>query len=237
MEATARTVIGRRYAWGCRTLRGVITMQPVLEIYASDDFGLWPVAEVETYGFSALSGELTPDEVGTAVMRIAGCNDIDPEHDGRPPRPADPLRSFLHGLLTFDTPFVAGGLRVTDSVTGIVFSPGCCHGLEDRHDWYEVLDGSGRASFGHDPDPCAERRGDMVRLTVDAEQSDSPVIELSATDLRQLLVGAEQDLVDFLALAADWATRHLPDHVDPVTAALARALNLPSPTESIEASG
>ncbi|WP_218027272.1 hypothetical protein [Nocardia vaccinii] len=207
----------------------------MLEIYAFDDFALWPVAEVETYGFLALSGELTPTEVGTAVMRIAGCNDIDPEPDGRPPRPADPLRSFLHGLLTFDTLFAAGGLRVTDSVTGIVFLPGCCNGLEDWRDWYEVLDGSGQASFGHDPDPCAERRGDMVRLTVDAEQSDSSVIELSAAHLRQLLVGAERDLVDFLALAADWASQHLSDHAAPVTAALARALNLPSPTENLDA--
>ena len=32
----------------------------------------------------------------------------------------------------------------------------------------------------------------------------------------------------FLALAADWASRHLPGHRAPVTAALARVLDLPS---------
>ncbi|MFF4837761.1 hypothetical protein [Streptomyces sp. NPDC001315] len=203
-------------------------MQPVLEIRPFDGFALWPVAEIESFSYLPLSGELAPVEVGTAVMSIAGCNDIDPEHDDRPPRPADALGSFLHGLLTFDNLFAAGGMRVTDSSKGITFLPGCCNGLEDWRDWREVVDGSGRASFGHDPDPFAERLADTVRLTVDAEQNDSPVIELSVTELRHLLDGAEHDLTNFLALAADWVSQYLPDHFTPVIAALARVLALPA---------
>ncbi|MET9408615.1 hypothetical protein ABZX90_23030 [Streptomyces sp. NPDC002935] len=76
--------------------------------------------------------------------------------------------------------------------------------------------------------PIAERFGDVVRLTVNAERSDSPVIELSVTELRHLLASAERDLVNFPALAADWASR-LPDHCPAVTTALARALDLPAP--------
>jgi hypothetical protein len=204
----------------------VIVMQPVLEIYTPDGFDLWPVAEVEPFSFLPLSGELAPAEVGTAVMRIVGCNDNDPQTDGRPPRPADPLGSFLHGLLTFDTLYAAGGLRVTQTSPCTEFLPGCCHGLEEWRDWYDVVDGSGYASFGHDPDPSAERFGDMVRLTVDAEQYDSPVIELTVAELRRLLAGAERDLADFHALAADWVSQHLPDHAIPVTGALARVLDL-----------
>lgn len=216
---------------GLRDTPWVITMQPVLEVHAPDGFALWPVAEVDSFGYLALTGELTPLEVGTAVMRIAGCNDIAPEDDNRPSRPADPLGSFLHGLLTLDTLFAAGGLRVTDSATGVAFLPGCCNGLEDWREWHEVLDGSGQAWVGHDPDPRAERHGETVRLTVDAEQNGSPVIELPATDLRRLLAGAEHDLAGFLTLAADWAAQNLPRHAAPVTAALARALDLPTPTE------
>ncbi|MFJ2136683.1 hypothetical protein ACIOMQ_38820 [Streptomyces sp. NPDC087845] len=63
--------------------------------------------------------------------------------------------------------------------------------------------GSGHASFGHDPDPFAERLADTVRLTVDAEQDDSPVIELSIPEFRRLLDGAEHDLTNFLSIAAD----------------------------------
>ncbi|RSN43422.1 hypothetical protein DMC64_22550 [Amycolatopsis sp. WAC 04197] len=204
----------------------VITMQPVLEVRATDGFALWPVAETESFGYMPLNGELTPLEVGTAVMNIAACNDIDPEDGVRPPRPADPLGSFLHGLLTLDTLFAAGGFQVTDSSTGVEFMPGCCNGLEDWREWHQVVEGSGQVGFGHDPDPLAERHGDAVRLTVDAERTDSPTIELPAADLRHLLAGAEHDLTGFLALATDWAESNLPRHDGPVIAALARALDL-----------
>ncbi|MFF2653711.1 hypothetical protein [Streptomyces sp. NPDC058045] len=69
-------------------------------------------------------------------------------------------------------------------------------------------------------------------MTVDTERDDSPVIELPATRLRQLLEGAERDLTAFLALAADWAPRHLPDHATPVLTALTRALALPGAPNS-----
>ncbi|MFE5106001.1 hypothetical protein [Streptomyces sp. NPDC056663] len=204
-------------------------MQPVLEIYAPDGFDLWPVAEIKSFGFLPLSGELSPAEVGTAVMRIASCNDIDPDGD-RPPRPAAALDSFLHGLLTFDNLYAAGGLRVTDKSTGVTFLPGCCDGLEDWRDWHQFVDDGSLLGFGHDPvSPIAERFGDTVRLTINAERSDSPVIELCVTELRHLLTGAERDLSDFLTLATDWSSRHLPGHCTSVTAALARVLDLPAP--------
>lgn len=206
----------------------VIVLQPVLAIYSPDDFTLWPVAESAPYGFLSLSGALDAAEVGTAVMRIADCNDIDPADDDRPPRPIDPLGSFLQGLLTMDDLFASGGLRITDTTTGTTLLPGCCNGLEERRDWLEVLDGDGWASFGHDPSPLAQRLGEIVRLTVDAEQDNSPVIELPIIELRRLLADAERDLIDFFQLAAAWVTQHLPDHAIHVTAALARALDLPA---------
>ncbi|GGV47346.1 hypothetical protein GCM10010495_76270 [Kitasatospora herbaricolor] len=212
----------------------MIVMQPVLEITTTEGFDLWPVAESEPFGFLPLSGELSPAEVGTAVMRIAACNDVDPDGE-RPPRPLDPLASFLHGLLTFDDLFAAGGLRVSDDSTGITFLPGCCDGLEDWRDWRRLLDSGGLLGFGHEPvSPVAERFGDAVRLTVDAGRSDSPVIELSLAELRHLLAGAERDLTDFLTSAADWVGQHLPGHRAPVTAALARALDLPAPAVAQE---
>ncbi len=207
----------------------VIVLQPVLEIFALDGFTLWPVAQNAPYGFLPLSGRLDRTEVGTAVMRIADCNNIVPEDDGCPPRPADPLGGFLYGLLTVDDLFASGGLQITDTATGATLLPGCCNGLDERRDWLEVVDGDGWASFGHDPSPLAERHDDVVRLTVDAEHDDSPVIEVSVTDLRRLLAGAERDLIDFLQLAAAWTSLHLPDYAPSVTSALGRALDLPAP--------
>lgn len=209
----------------------VMVMQPVLELSAADGFALWPVGEHEPYGYLVLSGKLTPAEVGTAVMRIAECNDFEPE-EKHGPCPTDPLGAFLHGLLTMADLFAAGGFRVIDSATDTVFvEPGCCNGLETWRDWLEVLDGSGCSSFGHDPSSTAERLGDIVRLTLDAHGADSsPVTELSADRTRALVTGAQQDLQDFLSLAETWAEQHLPTHAAAVSAALARALGLaPAP--------
>lgn len=207
----------------------VIVLQPVLELCASDGFTLWPVAECEPYGFMALHGSLDPAEVGTAVMSIADYNNLDPEDDGRAPRPADPVGGFLHGLLTMDDLLSSGGLRITDTATGTTLLPGCCTSLNERGDWLDVVDGKGCASFGHDPSSLVERQGEIVRLTLDAEHDDSAVIELPVTDLRRLLAGAESDLNAFLQLAAAWAALHLPDYATPLTSALGRALNVPPP--------
>ncbi|WP_319115504.1 hypothetical protein [Streptomyces caniscabiei] len=205
-----------------------MVMQPVLEIVArDDDFALWPVSEHESYGYLVLDGRLTPAQVGTAVMRIADCNDFEPEEE-HGPCPTDPLGAFLHGLLTMPDLHAAGGFRVTDRATATVHvEPGCCCGLETWRDWLEVLDGSGFSGFGHDPSSAAERVGDTVRLTFDADAKDgSPVIELPVDDVRALVTGAQQDLRDFLGLAGDWAEQHLPTHAAAVTAALARSLDL-----------
>ncbi|HET9382629.1 MAG TPA: hypothetical protein VFP69_17615 [Streptomyces sp.] len=203
----------------------MLVVQAVLETYPRGGFTCWPVADSPPDGFLPLDGSSSPAEVGTAVLRVADCNDIDPGADGRPPACADPVGAVLHGLLTADPLYAPGGLWFTDTATGTTLVPGCCEGMDDRHGWWDVADRGGRAVFGHDPSPCAERHGGLVRLTVDAERDDSPVIELSVTELRRLLSGAERDLRNFLSLAADWAARHLPGRADAVTSALGRALD------------
>ncbi|MFE6051001.1 hypothetical protein ACFQ6N_09610 [Kitasatospora sp. NPDC056446] len=218
----------------------MMSMQPVLEIRATDGFTLWPTSDHGPYGSLPLHGKLTPAEVGTALWQLADLNDVElsPEEAAeRGPRPEDPLGAFLHGLLTDPGPYAPGGLWVTDPATGTVFEPGCCTGLGEWRGWLDVTDGGGTAWFGHDPDARAEYVGRVVRLTQDAEDPGSAVIELPPAELRRLLADAERDLRDFLDLAARWAERHLPDHAAALTAAIARALDLdpePAPAPAPE---
>ncbi|WP_328741502.1 hypothetical protein OG436_01690 [Streptomyces caniferus] len=110
----------------------MMVMQPVLEIFAADDFALWPVGEHESYGYLVLDGELTPAEVGTAVMRIADCNNFEPEEE-HGTCPTDPLGAYLHGLLTTPNLFAAGGFRVTvrQLIIGGRSMPTCRRSLGD----------------------------------------------------------------------------------------------------------
>ncbi|MGX5391768.1 hypothetical protein ACWLMY_07815 [Streptomyces anulatus] len=186
-----------------------MVMQPVLEIFAADDFVLRPVGEHESFGYLVLNGKLTPAEVGTAVMRIADCNDSEPEEE-HAPCPTEPLGIFPHGLLTMPDLFAAGGFRVTDATTTVFVEPGCCNGLETWRDWLDVLHGTGCAHFGHDPSSAAEPVGDTVRLTHDVSGTDgSPVTELPADQVRRVVADTQQDLPDFLSLAGAWAEQHL----------------------------
>ncbi|MFI5527443.1 hypothetical protein ACIA8O_02695 [Kitasatospora sp. NPDC051853] len=204
----------------------MIVMKPVVEVNGSAEFGLWPVAVLPFRSLQPLDGGLTPAQVGTAMLGIVATNDVDPSgdpDDARPPRPAEPLAGFLHGLLTFEDLVAFGGLRVTDTATGVVFAPACCDGVEDWREWHRVVRG-GELWYGHEPlSPHADGNGPVVRLTVNAEDPASAVIELSHDELDRLLTGVERDLAGFLALAATWAADTLPErYAGPVTAALAR---------------
>ena len=127
-------------------------------------------------------------------------------------------------------PVAAGGLRVVDDSTGTTFVPGCCDGLEDWREWRRLFSAGGIIGYGHPPvSPLAERVGDTILLTVDAEQDDSPTIELTDQDLSRMLAGVEGDLTGLLALVADWAQQHLPGRETALTAAIARTLDLPVP--------
>ncbi|ATE58181.1 hypothetical protein CNX65_14995 [Actinosynnema pretiosum] len=200
-------------------------MRAVVEVFPFDVFALWPAERVTEYGWRRLAGGLPRARVGTILKRIAECNDQDPDGD-RPPRPGEPVASLLHGLLTYESPYAQGGLLVEDSATGVVFAPGCCSGIDEWRGWCDVLDGRGDAFFGHDPDARVSLDGDVVRLTLDAEAADSPVIDVPVAELGALLAGVERDLADFSAQAGRWTKDHLPAHAPRVNAALARLLDV-----------
>lgn len=209
----------------------MIVAHAVLEILREDEFTLWPVAEYERFHFMPLHGGLEPAEIGTAVTQIADYTDFvtDDSHYPRP-RPTEPLGAFLHGLLAMDDPEAPGGVRFTDTTTGVTVLPGCCGALEEWRGWYDIADG-GSAFFGHNPSAFGELTGDMVWLSVDVdvEDADSQTIDLPVTELRRLLAGVETDLIEFLRSTAAWAAWYVPDHAVPVIAALARLLDLPAP--------
>ncbi|WP_327293096.1 hypothetical protein [Streptomyces sp. NBC_01198] len=133
-------------------------MQPVPEIVAAGDFALWPVGEHEPYGYLVLNGELTAAEAGTAVMRIAGCNDFEPEEE-HGPCPTDPLGTFLHGLLTMPDLFAAGGSSFGHDPSSVAERVGDTVRL--------TLD-----AHGTDGSPVTELPVDQVRKLVAGAQKD-----------------------------------------------------------------
>lgn len=206
--------------------RRVPRLQPVLEVGRVDDFPLWPVADVGPW--LALSDALTADEVGAAVARIAAYNHLDDRTVW--PGDDDPLTAVLPVVAAGPEPgslVVPGGLRLTDPVTGARVDPGCCSGLEDWREWYEIP--AGRSpDLGHDPDPWVERRpGGTVRVWADEEGSSW--VDTHVEDLTGLVDGVRADLAGFLRALRSWADDVVPAGADKLVANLDRHLRVSEP--------
>lgn len=171
----------------------MITLQPVLETYRADGFTLWPVAAPRAENLLALSGDMREAELGTALAVIAEYN----SDDG--PR-------TIRTLADAECLVAPGGLRILDTATGIAVTPGCCSGIEDWRDWFDLLDGA-QPWLGHSPTPKIDHDGDLVRLWPDEDDTFGRPVELTQTALSELLQAAHNDLLGFLRLAGEWAER------------------------------
>ncbi|MEV6110691.1 hypothetical protein AB0M28_39230 [Streptomyces sp. NPDC051940] len=198
----------------------MIELRAVLEVQPWEGPVPWDVSDTGAWELLPLGGAMSDAEVGTAVLTFVSYCAGDPA--GRS------FEDVLAAVVSRDGWVVPGGLQAADTARGVALTPGCCCGLEDWRDWFGAVDGVGEVWLGHDPSPAVQRVGDVVRLVLDAEQGDSPAIEVPADELHALLRAVERDLEDFLRLASTWADRHVPVYAAGLTAALAQALALPA---------
>ncbi|MGW2281503.1 hypothetical protein [Streptomyces sp. NPDC001770] len=187
----------------------MLIAQAVLETSNTTDFSLWPVADLPSCGFMALTGRMSSLEVGSALAAPA-------EHNARADDddvPSTGAGEAIRGLLETDKVIAPGGLRIHDTRTGVTVRPGCCCGLEDWREWADVADGE-TVWLGHDPSPRLEHADGVVRLWqvgADAQEvSPGQPVEIAVGELPALLRAVREGLRGFLALTGQWAARHVP---------------------------
>lgn len=150
-----------------------------------------------------LNAGCADDQVGLFVAALANRIEV------LPPGGRDEV---VNALLAEDFLIAAGGLRIRDSTTGTVVTPGCCAGLEDWRDWAQVLIGNS-PWLGHDPGPEVEIVSDDLRVWQDGGPNRyrgrwaGVHVDLPHRALPGLLNGAHRDLVGFLNPLTRWATR------------------------------
>ncbi|MFB9529199.1 hypothetical protein [Nonomuraea roseola] len=106
-----------------------------------------------------------------------------------------------------------GELRFRDTITRVSVSPGCCFGLENWRDWWDVTRGQ-EPWLGHAPTPHITQVAHVIRLR--QHDGDPPSIEITRGELSRLLTTAQQHFSGFLDLARQWAattTRGLADRL------------------------
>ncbi|WP_433437164.1 hypothetical protein [Nonomuraea sp. CA-141351] len=193
----------------------MVIVDVVLETYDAVDFTAWPIAERSSDRLLALSGQMSPAEVGTAMAAIFSYNGIPVVHT------ADMTGAYLEQHLAEAEALIApGGLRFRDTITDVNVSPGCCFGLENWRDWWIVARGQ-EAWLGHDPTPHITHAGHVIQLRQhDQGLPPSPPIEITRSELSSLLTTAQQQLTGFLNVAQQWATATTPGLADRLISAL-----------------
>ncbi|MEV4016898.1 hypothetical protein AB0J35_41035 [Nonomuraea angiospora] len=204
----------------------VILMDAVLETYGTADFTAWPVAEPPQDGILALSGQMSPAEVGTAMAVVFS-------YAGIPTAPISDLHHLLdRHLAEAETLLAPGGLRVRDTATNAEILPGCCCGLESWREWRDVLRKQ-HIWLGHDPDTGLEYIAGAVRLKQEPRSPLSPMheVEIRLDDLPALLTTVHLRLQGFLGLVGRWASETTPRAADRLVTVFDENFEITGPLE------
>ncbi|MFJ5776389.1 hypothetical protein [Streptomyces sp. NPDC093094] len=209
----------------------MLIVDAVLETPDTSGSSFWPVADLPSCRFMVLSGRMSPREVGTALVALAGCGSWTSSGD----RPVTDAGEPIRRLLEADGVVAPGGLRFHDTATGVTVDPGCCCGLESWREWSGVTNGD-IPWLGHDPSPRIEHAAGVVRLWPDgADAHEAPSgrpVEIAAGDLPGILRGVQESLTGFLLLTGQWATRHVPALAEDLVAVLDEELAVGAPLPS-----
>ncbi|MFI9487395.1 hypothetical protein ACIG47_13475 [Promicromonospora sp. NPDC052451] len=190
-----------------------LTVEVVFEVHTSADFDLWPTQVSAGGPYLRASGEMLEAEVGATVEAFLSSWYFQSATKARTPEEYVSL-ALATRHPEDDVPSVDGGLRITDSRTGVVVLPGCCADLDILSCVHDFLAGGRVWGFhGHDPSPSAERiGGGVLRLHVDDERPEAGYINTSEAEMRERMVDVESDLRGFLDRLAGWADEYVPGH-------------------------
>lgn len=190
------------------TVRGVLIAEAVIELTDHAGFAGWPTSRGVGFGYGRLHEGLTVEEVGSVVWSFLDANHgfDDPDADGAT---------------------VLGGVRFTDTTTGVVLMPGCCSDLSGRFDLVRsVADGAGDPWLGHEPSPAVQFSENEVRFVVDTERTAEVAFTATLDEARAALEPIEGDLMGFLRTLEQWAVVHVQDRADDVVARFRRGIGM-----------
>jgi hypothetical protein len=212
----------------------------VLETSETAGFTAWPIAEPPAGDHVlALSGQMTPAEVGTAMAVIFRYDDI----------PAGPIGELHHlldrHLVAAGALIAPGGLRVRDMTTGAEILPGCCCGLGNWREWRNVLHKGEDLWLGHDPGTDLEYVVGTVRLRQEPGARSLPSstnpsssnpsrneVEIRLDEVPALLIAAHLRLRGFLDLVRRWAGEAAPQAADRLVTILDESFDIHAPLET-----
>lgn len=179
-----------------------IEFHAVAEAFVPGPAG-WPLWKDPGWSYIRLNGSTPLDQIGNLVLKLLGCHETTLT-------PAEAVDRII--ATAIEEASLAGGVEIT-SPNGCVVRPGCCSGIEDRHDWRAFLETGESPWAGHDPSPRLERFGDAIRVWSDGalpaagsgRQRQPCCIEVPVTQFVSGLDNIEGELGQFVRRLEAWS--------------------------------
>ena len=165
---------------------------------------------------------INEEEIGLVMLEACWMNIIDDDGKIIKETASEILKEFVA-----DEGFVLSGGLVFKEKGEVKVSPGCCGGLEDWSDWFDVARGETNIWTGHSPESLVEVDGGIIKIWNDANSKDeAPSIELSIEELIENMKIVEKDLNDFLIRLANWTKSIEPALEQEVVSYFAKNMNI-----------
>ncbi|MDQ1038863.1 hypothetical protein QFZ75_005279 [Streptomyces sp. V3I8] len=208
----------------------MLIMDAVVETYDIAEFGPGPTATPHADHLLALSGQMSPGEVGTAMAVLAGYHHDDPAN---PVSGAEAGIRSIENLLNVDLVTAPGGILLKDTATGVAIAPGCCFGLENWRDWLGLMNAED-VWLGHGTTTRVEHLATLVKVWPGTDPPAEIPIDIPLAELPALVRTVHDRLNGFLALVGPWAHHHAPTLAPALIAKLGEDLNIDGPLEGFQ---
>lgn len=132
----------------------------------------------------------------------------------------------LHEFIANEGFILEGGLLFKEN-DAIKVVPGCCCGLEDWQEWFDVPSGRCEIWTGHEPESLIEINDGNIKIWQDRQTKDeNNSIEFTVEEMVEKLNQVEKDLQNFLFRLKQWINYIEPSLEKEVVYHFAKNLNI-----------
>lgn len=203
------------------------TIEAIVEIEASYKHdGImppWKILKSDNFISSVrLYAGIGDEEIGAVMYIACRYNSSETTNEIIKESAVKTLKAFIS-----EADFVLpGGLEFKENGE-VKVAPGCCGGLEDWHDWWDVASGETNIWTGHDPESLVEIDNEIIKIWNDREiKNEKWSIKFSVEEITENMKMVEQDLKDFLIRLAQWTKNIEPSIESQVINHFARNMNI-----------
>lgn len=193
------------------------SIEAVVEIGSFDEPAPWLVSNNDFFYIRIYSG-ISDEEIGSVMLSACLLSSEDTIKETA----SETLKAFVS-----DEGFVLEGGLFFKENDEIKVGPGCCCGLEDWREWFNVPSGKVDMWTGHDPQSLIEINDGVIKIWNDREEKvENQSIEFTVEEMIEHLDKVEKDLNNFLFRLGQWVKNIAPEIEKRVVSHFAKSIDI-----------